>query len=212
MASKDLFKVKDTPMTTVGGSNYDDVSDYSVRKVISSKEGTITKVPVNNFDIANKKYVDDQLVTPGQSTTILVSGASAYKLSGALLLVSGANIDITQNGQQIKISGNGIGDALTSNSLSQFAATTSSALAGVISDETGSGLVVFNVNPSVSGANVVAGNLISAAALLGIVSAYAHNATTSQATIVNVCYGTGTTAPAVAGNINEGTLFFTYTA
>ena len=45
MASKDLFKVKDTPMTTVGGSNYDDVSDYSVRKVVYSKEGTITKVP-----------------------------------------------------------------------------------------------------------------------------------------------------------------------
>src|SRR3989338_6903752 len=37
MASKDLFKVKDTPMTTVGGSNYDDVSDYSVRKVIYSR-------------------------------------------------------------------------------------------------------------------------------------------------------------------------------
>jgi hypothetical protein len=37
-----------------------------------------------------------------------------------------------------------VGDALTSNPLSQFAATTSAQLAGVISNETGTGLLVFN--------------------------------------------------------------------
>lgn len=40
-------------------------------------------------------------------------------------------------------SGGGGGDALTTNPLSQFAATTSAQLAGVISDETGSGALVF---------------------------------------------------------------------
>jgi len=46
----------------------------------------------------------------------------------------------------------GGGDALVANPLSQFAATTSSQLAGVISDETGSGgspLLVFNQNPTI---------------------------------------------------------------
>jgi hypothetical protein len=44
--------------------------------------------------------------------------------------------------------GGGGGDALTSNPLSQFAATTSAQLAGVLSDETGTGLAVFNNSPA----------------------------------------------------------------
>lgn len=40
------------------------------------------------------------------------------------------------------------GDALTTNPLSQFAATTSAQLAGVISDETGSGALVFATSPT----------------------------------------------------------------
>ena len=42
----------------------------------------------------------------------------------------------------------GGGNALTSNPLSQFASTTSSQLAGVISDETGSGSLVFATSPT----------------------------------------------------------------
>lgn len=42
----------------------------------------------------------------------------------------------------------GGGDALTANPLSQFAATTSAQLAGVISDETGSGALVFGTAPT----------------------------------------------------------------
>lgn len=42
----------------------------------------------------------------------------------------------------------GGGDALTSSPLSQFASTTSSQLAGVISDETGSGALVFGTSPT----------------------------------------------------------------
>jgi len=42
------------------------------------------------------------------------------------------------------------GLGLTSGTLAQFAATTSSQLAGVISDETGSGLLVFNTSPSLT--------------------------------------------------------------
>lgn len=34
------------------------LDDYAVRKNIDTKEGTITKVPVNSYDIVNKAYVD----------------------------------------------------------------------------------------------------------------------------------------------------------
>ncbi len=44
----------------------------------------------------------------------------------------------------------GGGDALTSNPLSQFASTTSLQLKGVISDETGSGLLVFATSPTLT--------------------------------------------------------------
>lgn len=47
--------------------------------------------------------------------------------------------------------GTGAGDALVANPLSQFAATTSAQFAGVISDETGTGLVVLNNGPTFIG-------------------------------------------------------------
>lgn len=43
------------------------------------------------------------------------------------------------------------GDALVANPLSQFAATTSAQLAGVLSDETGTGAAVFSTGPTLSG-------------------------------------------------------------
>jgi len=51
----------------------------------------------------------------------------------------------------------GTGDALTSNGLDQFAATTSAELAGVISDETGSGSLVYGTSPTFDG-NLVLDN------------------------------------------------------
>ena len=48
----------------------------------------------------------------------------------------------------------GSGDALVANPLSQFAATTSAQLAGVISDETGSGALVFATSPTLVTPNI----------------------------------------------------------
>lgn len=48
------------------------------------------------------------------------------------------------------ITASGGGDAFVANPLSQFAATTSSQLAGVISDETGSGALVFGTAPTIT--------------------------------------------------------------
>lgn len=48
----------------------------------------------------------------------------------------------------------GGGDALTTSPLSQFAATTSAQLAGVMSDETGSGALVFGTSPALTTPNI----------------------------------------------------------
>jgi len=48
----------------------------------------------------------------------------------------------------IEITSQGVGDALTTDPLSQFAATTSAELAGVISDEIGTGKAVFATSPT----------------------------------------------------------------
>ena len=63
-------------------------------------------------------------------------------------LIAGAHVSIsgTWPNQTITVTGGGHGgggDALTTNPLSQFAATTSAQLRGVISDETGTGLLFF---------------------------------------------------------------------
>lgn len=63
------------------------------------------------------------------------------------------------NGQFLKTNGSaalawatpaGSGDALVANPLSQFAATTSAQLAGVLSDETGTGVAVFGTSPAIT--------------------------------------------------------------
>ncbi len=51
--------------------------------------------------------------------------------------------------------GAGVGNAITSGTLAQFAATTSAELAGVLTDETGSGAAVFSVSPTLTGTVVV---------------------------------------------------------
>lgn len=55
---------------------------------------------------------------------------------------------LRDDGSWQTVAGGGGGDALTTNPLSQFAATTSAQLRGVISDETGTGSAVFNNAPA----------------------------------------------------------------
>lgn len=63
-------------------------------------------------------------------------------------LVNTTNIK-SVNGTTLLGSGNlAVGDSLVANPLSQFASTTSAQLAGVISDETGSGVLVFGTSPT----------------------------------------------------------------
>jgi hypothetical protein len=71
--------------------------------------------------------------------------------------------------------GTGSGDALVSNPLSQFASTTSAQLAGVLSDETGSGVAVFGTAPNITSptgivkGDVGLGNVTNATQTLAVV-------------------------------------------
>lgn len=90
-----------------------------------------------------------------------LSGITNTEISGsAAIAISKLSITGTPNGTKfLRDDGSwqtipGGGDALTTNPLSQFAATTSAQLAGVISNETGTGLAVFATSPTLTTPNL----------------------------------------------------------
>lgn len=111
----------------------------------------LTDVPAA-FTGAGTDYVR---VNAGE--TALEFRSPAQVLSDIGAQASGSYVPTTRtltiNGTALDLSANRawtVGDALVANPLSQFAATTSAQLAGVINDETGSGLLVFATSPSLT--------------------------------------------------------------
>jgi hypothetical protein len=100
--------------------------------------------------------------TTGNATTATTATNVAGGAGGSVLYQSSANTTALlangSDGQVLTSTGGtsapawenpaGGGDALTSGNLSQFAATTSAQLRGVLSDETGSGAAVFATSPT----------------------------------------------------------------
>jgi hypothetical protein len=82
-----------------------------------------------------------QVLTTGNVATTTIETTGFIKTGGTSAQFLKADGTVDSNVY-------GVGDALTTNPLSQFAATTSSQLAGVISDETGTGALVFGTSPS----------------------------------------------------------------
>lgn len=97
--------------------------------------------------------------------------------------------------------------ALISQPLSQFASTTSAQLAAVISDETGTGSLVFGTNPTISGATQTGGTINNA--VIGGTTAAAGTFTTLTATGAITpsqtagIVGTTTNNNANAGSVGE---------
>jgi len=82
-----------------------------------------------------------QVLTAGQVATTTIETTGFIKTGGTSSQFLKADGSVDSNVY-------GVGNALTTNPLSQFAATTSSQLAGVISDETGTGALVFGTSPT----------------------------------------------------------------
>jgi hypothetical protein len=100
---------------------------------------------------------DTSGVAPNTFGTVAVSGQSdvvADASADTLTLAAGSDIAITTNVSTDTVT---VSSTATSRKLSEFAATSSSELASVISDETGTGALVFANTPTVTALKVAAG-------------------------------------------------------
>jgi hypothetical protein len=108
---------------------------------INLGDGTISKTSGTGFQFNSGAVF---------TSTISASGLSGSLLSSATPIVDGTAAVGTSAipSRQDHVHPTDTSRAATSGTLAQFAATTSAQLAGVISDETGSGLLVFATSPT----------------------------------------------------------------
>jgi hypothetical protein len=126
--------------------------------VTISGAGAGAAVTVANSDKGSSQNIFKNVAVSGQSTIVADSN------DDTLTVVAGTGVTLTTNAttDTLTITNAGVTSvndstgaivnvALTTGKLSQFAATTSSELAGVISDETGTGSLVFSASPTFTG-------------------------------------------------------------
>ncbi len=128
-------------------------SDYDASQVDndSGVAGAFVSNALDTLD-SGKQAIDAGLTSIAALVTaadkmIYTTGLDTYAVT-ALSSFARTLLDDADAATARATLGAGIGDALTSNALSQFAATTSAQLAGIISDETGSGGLVFANSPT----------------------------------------------------------------
>lgn len=156
LATGDLLPIHDVSSTAT-----------NVRKVALSALRTYMwtdGVMVNSFQIPNAAAPtvdafaeiagDNNLWAASRGTMLFYDGTAPVAMVATLVS------DVPTNGQvptwhtggtitwDTPATGSGSGDALVANPLSQFAATTSAQFAGVISNETGTGLIALNDSPT----------------------------------------------------------------
>jgi len=159
----------DTASVTVDGQIAFDnlVTDFStgvLRVFGSGEEQGIVAMPIAEFTTPTDGHVVSYNATNDEFELVAASGGETNTASnvGAGVgvfdtkngvdlefnsLIGGTGIDITDTTQDLTIAIDST-VAVHSENLSVFAATTSAQLAGVISDETGSSLLVFNTSPT----------------------------------------------------------------
>ena len=128
--------------------------------------GTSLKVQLTGasatFDVynSNVRLISNRPYLQGTGGSVAIVGAlqpqanNSFDIGGAAILWRHGYFGGTVTANAFIGDGSGLtglpggGDAFVANPLSQFAATTSAQLAGVISDETGSGALVFATSPT----------------------------------------------------------------
>ena len=84
MASvKEIFKVKEVSkqsFKTPDRQSPEAFEDYSIKKNVATREGTVEKVPVNDSDIVNKLYVAPVIASAHAQNTDTALGASCVAL------------------------------------------------------------------------------------------------------------------------------------
>jgi hypothetical protein len=127
------------------GNNLSDLLDAS-----TSRSNIGLDTTANQTDSSDKRFMTDAQETKLDGVEALADVTDATNVAAAGAAIPTGTPDGTKflrddsTWQAIP----GGGDALTSNPLSQFAATTSAQLKGVLSDETGSGAAVFATSPT----------------------------------------------------------------
>ena len=133
-------------------SGYINIGDGTNTAFPRQLSGDVTVSNLGGTTIANDAITNVKILNGTISDSKIASAATWNGKQAAL--ISGTNIR-TVNGSTLLGSTNlAVGDALIANPLSQFSSTTSAQLAGVMSDEAGSGLVVFNNAPSLTNPDV----------------------------------------------------------
>lgn len=126
----------------VGLGSVDNTSDATKNAAsVTLTNKTLTTPTIGSF--ANAAHDHTNSAGGGQLNATTALNATGTASSSTYL--RGDNTWTTPPG-----SGGGGGDALTTNPLSQFAATTSAQLRGVLSDETGTGAAVFATSPALT--------------------------------------------------------------
>lgn len=167
--------------------------------------------------------VNGVTLTTGGSSSTFLNGAGAYTTPAG-----GSSVSITAGSSALVVSpspltGTGTIDigasvATSAKNLGFFAATTSAQLAGVLSDETGSGAAVFGTSPTISGASLTGTTAIGTstfsqfptitpASVAGVITNNSSGVLASSAIIPVANGGTGSsnTGSAAIQNILGGT-------
>jgi hypothetical protein len=230
-----LFRgVTDEPTTTV---------NFAQGSLDTLAVGTIEATSATIGDVSNTELQYLNGVTSAVQTQLDAKVAkSDFSAKGVILVGTGTGTFTAQsvgtNGQVLTANSalpDGVewttpatGGATTSGTLAQFAATTSSELAGVISDETGSGALVFGTSPTVSFATLRSPKeitTVSATAATGTINYdqqtqadlfYTSNASAnftlnfrgSSSATLNNSMATGETATLVFRNTNGTTPYY----
>lgn len=135
---------------TIAGGSITGLTTFAIRDTSAAFDVTLAATSSTTLTAGRTLTVDvvNAARTLKLGANVDVSGA--LTLSTALTVQTGA-VTLTAQSGGSSVTLPTSGTLATTGNLSQFAATTSAQLAGVISDETGSGALVFGTAPTVSG-------------------------------------------------------------